>query len=141
MDKMVCCRCGGEKDVEQFSFKNKKNNIRNSTCKECFKTVRRTWYLKYKKQIIEKNTRNRNKNIEWFKEYRKKLKCIKCGENHISCLEFHHKNPKNKEYNVSSITSGTYGIETIMKEIKKCDVLCANCHRKEHYKKDNVPVV
>jgi len=38
--------------------------------------------------------------------------CSKCGyHKSIGALSFHHKNPKNKEYNVSSIASGTYSIE------------------------------
>ena len=69
------------------------------------------------------------------------MKCVKCGENHPACLEFHHNDPNKKEYNVSKIVNSTYSIKTILKEIKKCTVLCSNCHRKEHFKINHALVV
>jgi hypothetical protein len=139
MSKLICCRCKKEKEEEDFSFKNKGKNIRNKTCKECFKGIRKRWYNKYKKNIIDKNLRNKQKNIEWFEEYKKNLKCIKCPENHISCLEFHHLDSNNKEFNISQLAHSTYSIETILKEIDKCIVLCSNCHRKLHYEEKTHP--
>lgn len=139
--KQICCRCRIEKEEEDFSFKNKPKNIRNKTCKLCFKEIRKKWYEKYRKKIIAKNISNKEKNIAWFIEYRKDLKCVKCGENHPACLEFHHNDPNKKEYNVSKIVNSTYSIKTILKEIKKCTVLCSNCHRKEHFKINHALVV
>lgn len=140
MEKRVCCRCKNEKDIEEFSFKNTSENIRNKTCKECFKGVRKKWYHKYKKKIIDKNIANKNKNIAWFDEYKKNLKCANCPENHPACLDFHHTDPTKKEFNVSTIIYSTYSVETIMKEINKCIVLCSNCHRKLHYNENHAPV-
>lgn len=140
MEKRVCCRCKNEKDIEEFSFNNTSKNIRNKTCKECFKEIRKNWYHKYKKKIIEKNIANKNKNIVWFDEYKKTIMCAKCGENHPACLDFHHTDPAKKEFNVSSIIYGTYSVKTIMKEINKCIVLCSNCHRKLHYNENHAPV-
>lgn len=65
-------------------------------------------------------------------KYKESLKCQQCGENHSACLDFHHRNPDEKEFNIAHSTGGC-SIETIMNEIVKCDVLCANCHRKLHY--------
>lgn len=49
------------------------------------------------------------------------------------CLEFHHIiNPKDKEFSPANAYSWGWGIERIKKEISKCIVLCANCHRKLH---------
>lgn len=131
--KQVCCCCKIEKEEKEFTFKNKKKNVRNKTCKSCFKETRRKWYDKYKEKIIEKNIKNKEKNLLWFNEYRKELKCVRCGENHPACLEFHHKDPKKKEYTVSRLIHGTYSIKTILNEIEKCEVLCVNCHRRLHY--------
>lgn len=60
-------------------------------------------------------------------------KCEKCGYNRcISALEFHHKDPSKKEFGISS-----KGIlrdwETTKKELDKCEMLCANCHRENHF--------
>ena len=65
------------------------------------------------------------------------LKCEMCGENHPACLDFHHKDKKDKSFNVAIMASSGYSIEKIKEEIAKCIVLCSNCHRKEHYKINN----
>ena len=67
----------------------------------------------------------------------KKLKAIKllggeceyCGDNNIFHLVFHHK--KDKLYNINDIKS--YRWDIIEKEIKKCSLLCHNCHNELHH--------
>ena len=59
-------------------------------------------------------------------------KCEICGyDKCIDALEFHHKNPKEKEMTISR-----YGksLQTLKKEADKCILVCANCHREIHYK-------
>lgn len=66
------------------------------------------------------------------KEKLEKLKdkpCKRCEKKYPSyVMEWHHRNPKTKKFTISS-GSFRYGIKTILKEIKKCDLYCANCHR------------
>ena len=58
--------------------------------------------------------------------------CIRCGETHPACLDFHHRDGKTtKEGNIAEIRRFSYA--RIYAEIAKCDVLCANCHRKHHW--------
>ena len=61
-------------------------------------------------------------------------KCKKCGYNKCpAALEFHHRDPTEKEtVNLKSCLS----MKTLLKEIAKCDLLCANCHREEHFSWD-----
>ena len=61
-----------------------------------------------------------------------KVQCVRCGETHIACLDFHHRNPDEKDFLVS-IAVSKYPLDRIKEEVAKCDVLCANCHRKLHY--------
>ena len=57
-------------------------------------------------------------------------KCIKCGYNKcIQALHFHHRNPEEKEF---SIARTGKSFEACVKEAKKCDLLCANCHAQAH---------
>lgn len=51
----------------------------------------------------------------------------------MACLEFHHKDPSKKEVTLSRAVNNGWSIERMEKEIAKCVVLCANCHRKLHY--------
>lgn len=105
--------------------------IRN---KELNKKHFKTWYEKNKKLQAKRCLENRKRIKEWLKEFKSTLKCIKCGENHPSCLDFHHRDSEEKEGDISGIVGRKgWGIEKILKEIEKCDVLCANCHRKLHY--------
>ena len=59
-------------------------------------------------------------------------KCTRCGYNkYPEVLEFHHKNPLEKNFNVSS-KGHCRSWERVKKEIEKCNLLCANCHREIH---------
>ena len=82
--------------------------------------------------------KQRRKNIHDEKrkklaEYKKTLKCENCGENHPATLDFHHPDPNKKDMAVSKMIAAKKKWEDIEKEINKCMVLCANCHRKLHY--------
>lgn len=59
--------------------------------------------------------------------------CEICGYNKcIWALQFHHRDPAEKEFEVGS--GNTYGWEKIKAETDKCRLLCANCHCEAHYK-------
>ncbi|MEK6895196.1 MAG: hypothetical protein AABX48_01620 [Nanoarchaeota archaeon] len=59
-------------------------------------------------------------------------KCIKCGySKYPEVLEFHHKDPSTKEFNLG-VGGLTRSWERTRKEIEKCELLCANCHREYH---------
>lgn len=57
-------------------------------------------------------------------------KCEKCGQTNILTLEFHHKNESEKKYAFWDIKNYRWSI--IEKEIKKCILLCGNCHNELH---------
>jgi hypothetical protein len=64
-------------------------------------------------------------------------KCELCGYSKcIVALEFHHRNPKKKEFSLS--TNRMYHAwATVKKELDKCILVCSNCHRELHYKEAN----
>jgi predicted HNH restriction endonuclease len=93
--------------------------------------------------IIDKRYYEKNKEKVYARkmERRKKLKkeiiemfggkCSKCGYNKcIDALDFHHEG--NKEESVSRLIKNN-SREKILKEAKKCILLCANCHREVHH--------
>jgi hypothetical protein len=76
--------------------------------------------------------RNRNKKLvrENALRYRMEHPCA-CGESDPAALDFHHKDPEQKYLHVGRMLSvGGWSWKTIKKEIAKCVVVCANCHRK-----------
>lgn len=67
-------------------------------------------------------------------------KCERCGYNKcISALDFHHKDPAKKESELCRLWRRPWPV--IEKEISKCELLCANCHREEHYKQEINPTL
>jgi len=73
---------------------------------------------------------------EWLDSYKAAHGCHVCGERHPDCLDFHHRDPEDKERHgkQSTISNGVrkWSMERLMAEIEKCDITCANCHRKLH---------
>lgn len=59
--------------------------------------------------------------------------CKECGETHPACLDFHHRNREEKKENVGTMAGKNRSKKALLEEIAKCDLLCANCHRKLHH--------
>lgn len=86
------------------------------------------------KEIYSAKAKENVQNIrEYIHSIKSQLKCSVCGEDRYWCLDFHHTNPSEKEYNISSLVRDG-SRQKIEEELKKCIVLCANCHRDIHYK-------
>ncbi len=98
---------------------------RRRKCRHCYRLT---------KQILIHH------NHQWLNEYKKKRGCGNCGIINPIVLDFHHKNEKNKLFTVSSFRRAI-GFSRIKKEIKKCEVICANCHRILHDEIRNGKVV
>ena len=56
--------------------------------------------------------------------------CVDCGESDPIVLEFDHRDGTDKVRAVSQLVTENCGWEKILTEIEKCDVRCANCHRR-----------
>ena len=70
----------------------------------------------------------------WTHEYtRADGGCVRCAEDDPACLDFHHTDTDRKETTISSMISYGYSKERLLAEIEKCEILCANCHRKQHH--------
>lgn len=74
--------------------------------------------------------------INWRKDKKTKLveykggKCQVCGyDNSLNVLSFHHKDPKEKDFQISS---KSYSFERLKKEVDKCIMVCTNCHIEIH---------
>ena len=64
----------------------------------------------------------------WLNEYKSSRGCKNCGEKDPRCLDFHHKDSMKKVKEVSQMFH--LNKDALLNEIEKCDILCANCHRK-----------
>lgn len=124
----TCTSCKTPKPLTEFA---KKLKSYNSQCKTCKNNYTRSHY-KENKLYYDNKKQNRESELKEFIRSLK-LKCKNCPETHPACLHFHHLDPSVKEINMSSAAKSGWSRERILKEVSKCDILCANCHAKEHY--------
>jgi len=92
----------------------------------------RAYYQANKEAVKEKTKIRRKKDRLLWIEYKTTLSCRICGQNHPATLDFHHViiHPDNQTIN-DLTRSGAYN--RVVEELKKCEVLCANCHRIHHH--------
>lgn len=112
---MRCIKCEQDKDVSEFSLKNKKTGNRSTTCKKCV--------CEYVAAI---GRRNRQTLIRYLLEH----PCADCGEQDIDVLEFDHimpMGPGNRK--VWGWINGSE--KRMMEEVARCEVRCSNCHTRK----------
>ena len=95
-------------------------------------------YQKTKEETKQRTKKKRSALRKEWKAFKATLYCTKCGFNHHAALDFHHKDPSTKTDSVNALVSnGRYALA--MKEVEKCVVLCANCHRIHHHDELHAP--
>ena len=110
-DTKHCCRCKLTKPITDFYKRRNRPGV-TSYCKECQNT-----------QSVERQQTHKKLCIEY-----KGGKCQHCGyDKHPSAMQFHHRDPQEKDYNISSCCATTFN-DSIKTELDKCDLVCANCH-------------
>ena len=142
-----CKKCGNS-NIFHLSFHHIDPKIKEDSIRHFFK---RTWY----KIVKELNKcillcKNCHQELHFIKNYEIKqdilkiageVKCKKCNysSKHLSSLTFHHRDKKDKEFQISDFCNyknnkfrKDYLKTEIENEIKKCDILCMNCHSLEH---------
>jgi hypothetical protein len=66
-------------------------------------------------------------------EFLQDKSCLDCGEADPIVLDFDHVNPKEKFKSIARMLSGHYSWVKILTEIEKCEIRCANCHRRRSH--------
>jgi hypothetical protein len=84
----------------------------------------------YKARAARNNARFLAQNREKFWAYLAASKCADCDISEFAVLEFDHRDPRDKRHDISDLAQHAWSWDAILKEITKCDVVCANCHRK-----------
>ena len=108
-------------------------------CKICGQTFETIKHGEKRIYCFECNPQGKSNSITHMRRRAKEIgveklggKCRKCGIDKSYLLDFHHRDPREKEGELSDFSKG-YELEKFFNELDKCDLLCANCHREFHY--------
>jgi hypothetical protein len=110
-----------------------KSKYRSEAYREYMRNYQRDWHQRNKTQRIAKVHERKEQLRVFYNQLKENLECAQCRESHPATLQFHHRDPQAKDFNLSEAVRKGYSAERIKREIAKCAVLCANCHAKLHY--------
>lgn len=136
METRICGICKIEfPKTEEFFAKRKgvRKERFQGNCRCCQKEYRKKHYEENKEKYLTLSKEHKKETIKWFINYKSTLSCSNCGESRYWTLDFHHTNSEEKEYNIS-ILANSSSKKKLIKEMSKCIILCANCHRDLHYR-------
>jgi hypothetical protein len=126
-----CGRCGKLKLIADFNWRRKTRGQRDNLCRPCRSEYHREHYLANKQRYIEQAAASQHRlRLErtWYLiEYFKTHPCADCGEDDPIVLEFDHL--EDKCFDIAQALPYR-SWQTILDEIEKCEVVCANCHRR-----------
>lgn len=111
----VCQKTKSINDFYQRGTDKKGKELYQSSCKDCAN-----------QKTVERQQENKREAVKYMGG-----SCKACGFNkYDGALEFHHLNPEEKDFNFSHFNRSLS--DEIKKELDKCVLLCANCHRMIH---------
>lgn len=88
----------------------------------------------YCKSCVNEQTKLRQRNLKIKAVEYKGGSCEECSVvGHPAIFDFHHREPKHKDFNISKVRSLKWSSK-ITDELDKCELLCSNCHRMKHVK-------
>lgn len=125
--------CKQLKPLGDFHRRTASRDGRQSRCRECNIAAQIKFHADNpqlcRQRISERGYRLRDRNRGLLVLYRREHPCVDCGESDPVVLEFDHVRGT-KVANVSTLALRLKRWDTILEEIAKCDVVCANCHRR-----------
>lgn len=89
------------------------------------------WRVKNRARVNAYNKEWRRKTTRILDALKSAMGCIDCRITDPLVLDFDHRDRSAKIANVSRLAANTSNMGKIMAEVAKCDVRCANCHRRK----------
>lgn len=128
----ICTKCNKEKDLESFSKKVGELGGRQPYCKDCAKAYKDNHYQANKKKYLFKNSEYALKRTEFINSLKVGKPCADCGDFFPPyVMDFDHLGEK--EFLIARMRNHSF--ESILKEVKKCELVCSNCHRERTHKR------
>lgn len=132
----ICAKCGVEQHKDNFYRSSKNRDGLQSYCRSCALESRKTSYKKnpINGRKYDKERKKKLQQLVW--DYLEDHPCVDCRESDPVVLQFDHVRGT-KIAEVSSLLSWRYSWEKIKKEMRKCEIRCANCRTRKTAKDRN----
>ena len=140
MATKVCTKCGPPaQTLDNFALRSRSKGTYSAVCRLCQREYGKQHYQANKASYIAK-ARLRTKSVrqaarEYVLEYLRSHPCADCGESDPVVLEFDHQHSKKTD--VGNLIRAAVALEVLKAEIEKCQVVCANCHKRRTAKTYN----
>lgn len=135
----TCPQCGA---TSSFGRNRARSDGLSVYCKACVRTYKNAYYdrtISKHRPPGDRPAYMRKKNAEHKEQVNplKDVPCLDCGRRFPPfCMEFDHVK-EGKRHNIGEMTS--WAIKTVLVEIEKCELVCANCHRVRTALRRSVP--
>jgi hypothetical protein len=126
-----CTRCGQVQVLTEFAWHRRAKGQRNHYCRSCQSEYGKAHYAANRQRYLDLEAKRKRaraeKRMRFLLEYFRSNPCVDCGESDPLVLEFDHL--RDKSFDIcSSLPDRNW--RSILAEIAKCEVVCANCHRR-----------
>ena len=126
-----CGRCHLEKPSEEFAWRRKERGQLDNYCRPCRAAYKQEHYRAHRQRYIDAAGRRKRRvvatRMAFVVAYLRENPCVDCGETDPVVLEFDHL--RDKRFSISEGLQGR-NWQSVLDEIAKCEVVCANCHRR-----------
>ncbi len=126
-----CGRCGQLKPTSEFAWRRKERGQRDNYCRPCRADYKQEHYAAHRERYVANALRRKRaiavERAALLVDFFRERPCVDCGETDPLVLKFDH--PGHKDFNISKGLRD-HSWQAVLAEIEKCDVVCANCHRR-----------
>lgn len=129
----TCYKCKETKQLEEFSNNRAKSDGRNNQCKICHAKYRHEHYIKNHKKARQQIEKRKLEYREWVRSFKEKP-CTDCGQSYpYYVMDFDHLPEFKKSFHMAH--AWMKAKQTVLDEVKKCEVVCSNCHRERTHQR------
>lgn len=129
----TCTKCTTPKPLIDFCVRSKSPDGRQPWCKDCTTKVFKGYYKKNPDAYRERAAKIEREARDMIHDLKDNQPCVDCGVPFpFYVMDYDHRDPSKKTTEVGNLTC--HGKAKVLEEIKKCDLLCSNCHRLRTHK-------
>ncbi len=125
-----CHRCEHVSSPKNVGIMQRKEVPSDEELAKMSKSCRHYW--KHQNEMINRKNARIRELVEWYQSMKEETGCSRCPEHRYPCLDYHHRNQTTKIGRLAEMVYRGLSRDKLLAEIAKCDLLCANCHRKHH---------